>query len=761
MRRKEILKILEKMTVKEKIGLLSGQDAWNTKPVKRLGIPSIMMTDGPHGLRKQREGNDLGIGNSVPATCFPTASLLACSWDRALAEKQGKAIGEEALDQNVQIVLGPGNNIKRSPLCGRNFEYFSEDPYLSGHIAAGMIEGIQSKGVGTSLKHFAANSQETDRLVINERISERALREIYLASYEIPVKKAKPTTLMCAYNKINGDYCSQSKWLLTDILRKEWGFRGAVMSDWGAVDHRPQGVYAGLDLEMPSSSGINDKEVLKSYKGEKTALKIVDKSFDGKLTEKQIDACAERMLNLILTLDGKRSGKKCDYEAHSALAAEIARECMVLLKNDGILPLAEGIKLAVIGEMAERPRYQGSGSSQVNSYKIVKPLDELKKYAQVTYAKGYSLDCDTDFSKIDEAVNSAKGKDAVVILAGLPDSYESEGYDRTHLNIPESQVELIRRVSEVSPKVVVVLCNGAPVVMPFLAQASAILEAYLSGQSGAAAIAEILFGKANPSGKLAESFPLSLEDNPSYLNFRGDHETVDYGEGVFVGYRYYEKKKMPVLFPFGYGLSYTSFAYSDLVVSERKIGENDVLTVRVNVKNTGSLDGKEIVQLYVSEAAPQIARPVKELKGFEKIALKAGEEKTVEFRLDRRAFAYWDETEHRWRVDSGKFGVLIGASSEDIRLSEEIEVIADNPPKKLTIYNTFRDLRLHPNGAEAAALLLKLAGKDKETELFSDDEKDALLSMDWCILRNMTAMFGAKLSITKLKKLVDGVNKKS
>lgn len=760
MRKKELAKILEKMTVKEKIGLLSGKDGWNTKPVKRLGIPSIRMTDGPHGLRNQREGHDLGIGGSFPATCFPTASLLACSWDRELAEKQGRAIGEEALDQNVQIVLGPGNNIKRSPICGRNFEYFSEDPFLSGNIAAGLIEGIQSKGVGTSLKHFAANSQETDRLVINERISERALREIYLASYEIPVKKAKPTTLMCAYNKINGDYCSQSKWLLTDVLRKEWGFRGVVMSDWGAVDHRPQGVYAGLDLEMPSSDGRNDKEILKSYKGEKTVMKTVDPRFDGRLTEKQIDACAERMLNLILTLDQKRSGKKCDYDAHSELAAEIARECMVLLKNDGLLPLSEGMKIAVIGEMAERPRYQGSGSSQVNAHTVVKPLDELEKYAQVTYAKGYSLDDDTDLSKIGEAVKAAEGKDAVVILAGLPDSYESEGFDRTHLNIPESHLELIRRVSEVNQKVAVVLCNGAPVVMPFLGQACAVLEAYLGGQSGARAIAEILFGKANPSGKLAESFPCALEDNPSYLNFRGNGETVDYGEGVFVGYRYYEKKKLPVLFPFGHGLSYTTFTYSDLVVSEKRIGENDALTVRVKVKNTGKFDGKEIVQLYVKEASPRILRPVKELKGFEKIGLKVGEEKTVEFRLDRRAFAYWDETEHRWRVDSGKFEILIGASSADIRVSEEIEVTAENPPKKLTIYSCFRDLRLHPNGAQAAAEILTLMEK-KESEVASDDEKDALLSLDWCILRNIVTMFGAKLPITKLQKMLDAVNKKS
>ncbi len=760
MRKKEIEKILEKMTVKEKAGLLSGLDGWNTKPVKRLGIPSVMMTDGPHGLRKQTSGDDLGIGNSYPATCFPTASLLACSWDRSLAERQGKAIGEEALDQNVQIVLGPGNNIKRSPLCGRNFEYFSEDPYLSGHIAAGIIEGIQSKGVGASLKHFAANSQETDRLVINEIIPERALREIYLASYEIPVKKAKPATMMCAYNKINGDYCSQSKWLLTDILRKEWGYRGVVMSDWGAVDNRPQGVYAGLDLEMPSSHGKNDKEILKAYKGEKTVMKNTDKSFCGKLTEKQINACAERMLNLILTLDQKRSGKKCDYEQHAALASEIARECMVLLKNDSILPLSEGTEIAVLGEMAERPRYQGSGSSQVNSYRVIRPLDELKKYASVSYSQGYSLDDDKDFSKIESAVKTAEGKDAAVIIAGLPDSYESEGFDRRHLNLPESHIELIRRVSKVNPRTVVVLCNGAPVTMPFLEQSGAVLEAYLSGQSGARAIAEILFGKANPCGKLAESFPLSLEDSPSYLNFPGNGESVYFGEGIFVGYRYYEKKKQPVLFPFGHGLSYTRFEYSDLIVSEKEIGENDTLTVKVNVKNSGGFDGKEIVQLYVEEVSPKAIRPVKELKGFEKTELKKGETKTIEFQLDRRSFAYWDETEHRWRVDSGNFRILIGASSADIRLSKEITVTADNAPEKLTIYSYLRDLRLHPNGKEATEHLLRLLGKN-QNEISSDDEKDALLSLDWCILRNMITMFGMDLTIPKLKKMLDGVNKKS
>lgn len=757
MKKSEIKQLLKKLTIKEKASLLSGLDAWNTKPIKRLGIPSISMSDGPHGLRKQYSGDDLGIETSHPATCFPTASLLACSWDKELAEKQGAALGEEAADQGLQIILGPGNNIKRTPLCGRNFEYFSEDPFLSGNMAAGIIKGIQSKGIGTALKHFAANAQETDRLVIDEIISERALREIYLASYEIPIKEAKPTTLMCAYNKINGQYCSENKWLLTDVLRKEWGFKGIVMSDWGATDNRPQGVYAGLDLEMPSSNCINDKEIVKAYKGKHVSIPSSDSRFDNTLTEKQIDECVERMLKLVYKLDEKKSGKKCDYAAHHKLAEEIARECMVLLKNDGILPLKENADIAVIGEMAVKPRYQGSGSSRVNSVKTDLPLDELKKYANVSYAKGYSLENDRDTSEIENAVSVAERKDAVIILTGLPDSYESEGFDRSTLSIPESHVELIKRVYEVNKNIVVVLCNGAPVTMPFLENSSAVLEAYLSGEAGAGAIAEILFGKACPCGKLAETFPNRIEDTPAYVNFPGNGRTVRFGEDIFVGYRYYEKKDVPVLFPFGYGLSYTSFEYSELTLSANEIGENDCVTVRVNVKNTGDFDGKEIVQLYVGECSPKIARPVKELKGFKKIELKKGEEKTVEFTLDRRSFAYWNERCGDWSVDSGKFGIFIGAASSDIRATGEITVHAEKTPEKLTIYSYLRDLRMHPNGKAAITHILKVMGKD-ENEIFSDSEKDALTSLDWCPLRNVVTMYGMKMSISELQKLLDEVN---
>lgn len=757
MKKKDIKKLLEKMTIEEKAGMLSALDGWHTKPVERLGIPAIMMADGPHGLRKQRSGDDVGIGNSYEATCFPTASLLACSWDKELAKKQGKAIGEEASDQDLQIVLGPGNNIKRSPLCGRNFEYFSEDPYLSGNIAAGIIGGIQSEGIGTALKHFAANSQEANRLVVDEKISERALREIYLHSFEIPIKEAKPASLMCAYNKINGDYCSQSKWLLTDILRKEWGFEGIVMSDWGAVDNRPQGVYAGLDLEMPASFGVNDKEIVKAYKGKKTSMKSRDKHFNNTLTEKEIDACCERVLQLVFSQYEKRDVRKCDYKAHNKTAAEIARECMVLLKNDKILPLKEGSKIAVIGEMAKKPRFQGSGSSQVIAHTVFRPLDEIKKYAEVEYAQGYSLDNDTDTSKINKAVKIAKDKDAVIIIAGLPDSYESEGFDRSHMNIPESHIKLIEKVSKVNSKVIVVLCNGSPVAMPFVNNAKAILEAYLSGQAGAQAMAEILFGKANPCGKLAETFPAKIEDTPSYLDRWGTEKAVNYGEGIFVGYRYYEKRKIPVLFPFGHGLSYTAFKYSNLEISASEASENDTVTVKATIKNTGKYDGKEIVQLYIEDLCDKVMRPIKELKGFEKIELKKGEEKTVEFTLDRRAFAYWDDIVHDWCVNDGIFRIHIGASSADIRLTGEVKINAEPVQKKITIYSTFHDLRMHKNGEAAAEEILRVLGKDR-SEVYSDNEKENLTSLDWCILRNFITMFGMKMTIPELKKLLDKVN---
>lgn len=752
----KIKELLKELTLEEKVSLLSGVGAWHTKGIERLGIPEIMMSDGPHGLRKCSPDKELGWEFSYPATCFPTASLLACSWDAKLAEKQGIAIGEEAQDQDLQIVLGPGNNMKRSPLCGRNFEYFSEDPYLSGRLAAGIIDGIQSQNVGTSLKHFCANNQESDRLTVDEIIDERTLREIYLASYEYPVKNARPTTLMCAYNKVNGDYCSQSKWLLTDILRDEWGFEGLVMSDWGAVNNRPQGVYAGLDLEMPGSDGVNEAEIIKAVNDKKVVFDSVDPNFDNKLSIEEIDICAERVLKLVFDLHEKKNGKKCDYEKHHQVAADIAKECMVLLKNDGILPLKKGAKIALLGEMAVNPRFQGSGSSRVSAYKVTNALEAIKNYADVEYSQGYSLENDKDMSMIDSAVEAAKKSEIAIIIAGLPDNYESEGYDRAHLAIPPSHIKLIETVKAVQPNIVVVLCNGAPVEMPFIDSANAILEAYLGGQASGIAVADILFGTVNPCGKLAETFPICLENNPSYENFPGKDRYVEYREGLFNGYRYYSSKKIPVLFPFGHGLSYTTFSYSNLAVSCDKAAA--VATVTVDVTNTGAMAGKEIVQLYLTQEKCDFVRPIIELKGFTKLSLDPGETKTAEFKLDKRDFSYWSDVAHDWKCDGGKFIVSIGASSEDIRLKGEI--LLDEATKEIepiTICSSFMDLRRHPNGQKLAVEIANKMGF-KLTEI---TEKTDVNSLDWFLLKTLITMGGLKMSLQEMVDKIAEVNEKT
>ena len=750
MTKAEIKELVSKMTLEEKSSLLSGKDAWSTVAIPRLGIPSINVSDGPHGLR---QCIGLGWGESVPATCFPPAALLACSFDENLAKKQGAAIGEEAQAQNVQIVLGPGNNIKRSPLGGRNFEYFSEDPVLSGHIAAGVIEGIQSKKAGTALKHFACNSQESQRFIIDEKIGERALREIYLASYEYPVKKAKPTSIMCSYNRVNGDYCSQSKWLLTDILRSEWGFKGFVMSDWGAVDCRPQAVYAGLELEMPGTGEENVRELTKAVKGEKLAVTPADKSFKGKLTEKQIDKAVTRLLEVVFALHEKKTEKPCDYEKHHKTAVEIARECMVLLQNNGSALPIKGGKTAVIGEMAVRPRYQGGGSSNVNAINVTKPLDEMTKYGETEYAQGYSLDSDKDYSLITEAARLAGECDRAVIICGLPESYESEGYDRKHINLPDSQLKLIDEVVRKQPETIVVLCNGAPVAMPFVGKVKAILEAYLGGEGAGEAIADILYGKANPCGKLAETFPQFLENNPSYGNFPGENGIVNYSEGIYVGYRWYEKHRISPLFPFGFGLSYTNFRYDGIELSSSDIDENDEIEVIVTVTNTGSVDGKEIVELYVRENTPLVSRPEKELKAFKKVLIKAGETEKVTMKLDRRCFAYWDEQIHDWRVDSGKFTVLIGGSSDNCPLTAEITVNAKKYVKPLSLYTMISELKAHPKGKAFIDRVCRLAGERFRDEIFSHTDNE------WP-LRCIVTMCG-KLTLPELAGIIEEVNKES
>jgi beta-glucosidase len=680
---RDIKKIIAQMTLEEKAGMCSGLDFWHTKGVERLGIPSIMMTDGPHGLRKQAgDADHLGLNKSVPATCFPPAAAMACSWDRGLLGRVGTALGEECQEEDVAIILGPGANIKRSPLCGRNFEYFSEDPYLASEMAASHINGVQSQGIGTSLKHFAVNNQEQLRMSIDAQLDERTLHEIYLASFEGAVRKAQPWTVMCAYNKVNGEFCSENKYLLTDVLRDRWGFEGFVMSDWGAVNERVDGLEAGLELEMPSSEGEGDKKLVEAVK-------------TGKLSESVLDQAVERILKIIFkTVDNNKKNFSYDKKAHHTLAREVARESMVLLKNDdSILPLKMEGTVAIIGDFAKKPRYQGGGSSHINPSFLDDTFEEIGKLTEgkveLLYAQGYRVDnetgifAETDFRSnsdevdaemIKEAQEIAVKSDVAVVFAGLPDSYESEGFDRVHMGIPEGHRALIEAVAAVQKNVVVVLSNGSPIEMPWLPEVKGLIEGYLGGQAFGGAVADLLFGIANPCGKLAETFPKKLNDNPSYLNFPGEPTKVEYREGIFIGYRYYDTAEREPLFPFGYGLSYTSFEYGDIKLDKSSMTDNEELKVSVKIKNTGRCVGKEIVQLYVRDIESSVIRPNKELKGFEKVELKAGEEKTVTFTLDKRAFAYYNTAKKDWCVESGDFEILIGKSSGSIQLAETVNV---------------------------------------------------------------------------------------
>ncbi len=694
---RDIKQLISEMTLEEKAGLCSGKDFWHTKGIERLGIPSIMMTDGPHGLRKQASQADhLGLNQSVAATCFPSAAAMACSWDRSLLKRVGAALGEECQAEEVSIILGPGTNIKRSPLCGRNFEYFSEDPYLSSEMAASHINGVQSQGVGTSLKHFAVNNQEHLRMTIDAVVDERALHEIYLASFEGAVRKAQPWTIMCAYNKVNGEFCSENKYLLTDVLRDKWGFNGFVMSDWGAVNERVDGLIAGLELEMPSSSGEGDK-------------KLVEAVRTGKLPESVLDNAVERLLNIIfMAVDNKKSNAVYDKQEHHALAREVARESMVLLQNhDNILPLKKEGTIAIIGDFARNARFQGGGSSHINPVFLDDALTEIEKLTAgkvtLSCAAGYRADksagifTETEFKSnsdvldtdlINEAREIASKTDVAVVFAGLPESYESEGFDRVHMQIPEGHRALIEAVSEVQKNIIVVLSNGAPIEMPWKNKVKAILEGYLGGQAFGGAAADLLFGITNPSGKLAETFPVKVNDNPSFLNFPGQRDKVEYREGLFVGYRYYDKTRKEPLFPFGYGLSYTSFEYTSLQLDKKLMDDSEELKVSVTVKNTGKLAGKEIVQLYVRDIDSSVIRPEKELKGFEKVELLPGEDKVVFFKLDKRAFAYYNTEIGDWAVEGGSFEIQIGKSSRDIVLTELITVKATNLINKVYTRNT-------------------------------------------------------------------------
>ena len=666
--------LVGRMSVDEKAALCSGKTFWHLEANERLGVPSIMLTDGPHGLRKQSTAGDhVGLNASVPATCFPTASALASSWDRDLLRQIGVALGEQCVAEDVAVLLGPGMNIKRHPLCGRNFEYFSEDPLLTGEMAAALVEGLQSEGVGASLKHFAANNQEAARIVVDAIVDERTLREIYLRGFELAVRKAQPWTVMCAYNRLNGVYCSEHEWLLNRVLRDEWGFEGLVVTDWGAANDRVLGIRAGLDLEMPASGGVNDRRLAGAVRA-------------GMLAEEDLDRAATRNVALALAGAGLRErAAALDHDAHHALARRAAAESVVLLKNaDDLLPLSPDANVAVIGAFAQTPRYQGAGSSQVTPTRIDCAFDAIRAVASgspPTYAAGYDpVRSARDDALIAEAVAAAEAASVAVVFAGLPGIYESEGFDREHMRLPEQHDRLIEAVCAANPNTVVVLSNGAPVEMPWVAAPGAIVEGYLGGQAGGAAVAEVLFGIVNPSGKLAETFPLRQSDVPADRWFPGSGRQVQYREGLYVGYRYFDSAGVPVLFPFGHGLSYTTFEYANLAFSSAGFEQGGRLDVTFDLTNTGDRDGSEVVQLYVHHLESSVYRPAQELRAFTRVRLAAGKTERVTLTLDDSAFSFYDTRGGRWAVEAGDVEVRIGASSRDIRLTGRQPIRSSHAP---------------------------------------------------------------------------------
>ena len=699
----DVERVLAGLTLEEKASLLSGLDFWHTQPVERDGetlVPSVMVTDGPHGLRKQDESADhLGLGNSVPATCFPTAAALGSTWDADLLRRVGEALGRETRANEVAVLLGPGVNIKRSPLCGRNFEYFSEDPVVAGELAAALVEGIQSLGVGTSLKHFAANNQEADRMRVSADVDERTMREIYLPAFERVVTKAQPWTVMCAYNKVNGVYASQHDWLLTTVLRDEWGFEGLVVSDWGAVRDRVAGVAAGLDLEMPSSGGRTDAEVVAAVRS-------------GALDESLVDAAARRVLHLVgRSLPALGTPGSFDVDAHHALAREAAAAGTVLLKNDPVdgaplLPLSPDTLpgVAVVGELARTPRYQGAGSSQVNPTRLDDALTALRAAAgaDLPFAPGYTLaegpaDDRSPDTLVAEAVETARGARTVLVFLGLPAAYESEGYDRDHLDLPADQVALLRAVAAANPRVVVALAGGSAIsVAPWQEAVPALLTGWLGGQAGGSAVADVLTGTVAPSGRLTETLPLRLEDTPAFGNFPGELGHVRYGEGVLVGYRWYDARKVDVAYPFGHGLTYTTFAFDDATAQVSGSGADARVRVSVRVTNTGALAGAEVVQVYVGDPQAQVQRPERELKAFAKVHLEPGASQVVTVDLDARDLSYWHPVLRRWAMEGGEFRVAVGASSRDLRAELVVDVVGEDVTLPLHELSTLGEALAHP-----------------------------------------------------------------
>ena len=777
--------ILNDLTLEEKVSLCSGKDFWNLQEIKKHELPSIMVTDGPHGLRKQVGSADhLGILDSVPATCFPTAAGLASTWNNELIYEMGEKLGEECLTENVAVLLGPGVNIKRHPLCGRNFEYFSEDPYLSGKAAASLINGIQSKGIGTSLKHYVANNQETMRMVVDTIVDERTLRELYLKSFEIAVKESQPWTVMCSYNKVNGTYWRENKRLLNDILKEEWGHKGLVVTDWGACNNRVEGLIAGQNLEMPGSNGVHDAEIIEAIN-------------DGTLDKNVFNQRVERVVNLLVKADEtfKKNIVVYDKENHHQFARKVAAESIVLLQNkNNILPLKTDEITALIGEFAVKPRYQGSGSSLINPTKIAKAYDAFKGKLgnNFKYARGYDVKTDIlDDALLKEAVELAKTVKNVVLMVGLTDKYESEGFDRLHLNIPNNHLVLIEEISKVNKNIIICLSNGSPIAMPWKDNVLGIIEQYLGGQASGEALCDIVFGDVNPSGKLAETFPNNLEEFPSNQNFPGLPRQVEYKEGLYVGYRFYDTAEVKPLFPFGFGLSYTSFEYSSLVIMSKS---DEEIEISFEVKNTGKVFGKEVVQIYISKDKSIVYRPKKELKSYVKVELNPNESKTLKIKIPYRDLSIYNISE--FKVEDGEYNVLICSSSIDVRLQSEIvikssdKIVDTNNKNYYNIDKTFapskkafemlygEEMPEYPNirpfhiNSTLGELKITFIGRKildgvrKEmSKVFGDEGDDSMALMvesmvEEMPLRSLVALSNGEMNNAKAEGLLDLMNKK-
>lgn len=744
MTREKIRGLIAQMSLTEKIRFCSGTDNWHTMAIPRLDIPSLTFSDGPYGLRKEKAGG--AEGEMEETVCYPTGCAAAASFDRELLYNIGGALGDDCRAYDVDVILGPAVNIKRSPLCGRNFEYFSEDALVASELAGAMIRGIQSRKTGACVKHFYANNQETRRVSGSSEVEERALREIYLAAFEGTVKEAKPYTMMCSYNKINGTYAAADKNALTDILRGEWQFDGFVMSDWGAVDDRVADIKAGLDLEMPYSGGIYEEEMLRAVE-------------TGELPEEVLDQSVERILDVVFRIkEQRKEAFSYDPEKNHRLAEQFAEETMVLLKNEGILPLDKKKKIAFIGEFAKYPRFQGGGSAHVNCVRAVSAREASSDWPDRIYERGYDRNGEEPETEIiQKAAAAAVEAEIAVIFAGLPDEMESEGYDRNHMKLPQCQNRLIEEVAKVQKNTVVVLHNGSPVEMPWINDVKAVLETYLSGEGSGRAVIRILSGEINPGGRLPETFPLRLEHNPSWLNFPGEGDITKYQEGIFVGYRYYETKKLPVLFPFGHGLSYTEFSYSDLRLDRTKLQEGEELTVRVDVTNTGKRKGKEVVQLYVEREKSLLRCPARELRAFTKIELEPGERTTVELKLGSRAFSCYHEKLGQWYMEPGKYYICVGKNARDMLMKAELYAESSQKiPLQVTRNTPLIDLLQRDETRDMTLQMFKeiLPRPEENSSMKEWADMVAASWMQYMPLREMVSFFPEKMNFEKVDNFI-------